>query len=370
MAIMWVITYTPGLSPESEEGYAKEYQVLKEKFIKKAGSKNPYLENFQSEESLVSYVEYGNFIKKKIRVIKDKEGSDINSLDKKYQNKNNAFYEAMVLGDNSSIEDIEGYDSYVSQYRKDLDPIKAESLHKLSKLSEKELLKNSDFYSVASKGKIYLDSEKLKQLKAYQKKYEKNLNSFDGEELESLKEEMKMENELFFTLMSRGKIKVKKTYLENKAAAKLEKSFSRTLIKGANKIKKARKDELVENSFGGSFGKLIEPVTKLAGFDWRVNLAFISTFAAKENFVAVINGIFGISVNADGVLVGAPWTKLNGICMMIALALFPPCIPTLTLIKTETGKVGWMLFVTIYPIILGFMISILVFQLGTLLGFA
>lgn len=180
--------------------------------------------------------------------------------------------------------------------------------------------------------------------------------------------ELYLENPVFFNILKDGAVKIKKDSVDDKNAKETEKNFFKIIDAEAKEIKKERKEALVADSIGGKFGKFLEPFTKFAGFDWRVNLAFISTFAAKENFVAVINGIFGISVNESGQLEGAPWTVLNGICLMIALALFPPCIPTLVLVKTETKELKWMLFVTAYPIFVGYFISILVFQVGTLLG--
>jgi ferrous iron transport protein B len=53
---------------------------------------------------------------------------------------------------------------------------------------------------------------------------------------------------------------------------------------------------------------------------------------------------------------------------MLFMAMYPPCIPTLMMIRLETGSTKWMLFATFYPIVLGMIISILVFTGGNLLG--
>jgi ferrous iron transport protein B len=62
------------------------------------------------------------------------------------------------------------------------------------------------------------------------------------------------------------------------------------------------------------------------------------------------------------------WTALHVLAIMLFMAMFPPCIPTLLMVRLETGSTKWMLFATFYPIVLGLIIAILVFTGGSLLG--
>ncbi|MBW1739320.1 MAG: ferrous iron transport protein B, partial [Deltaproteobacteria bacterium] len=59
---------------------------------------------------------------------------------------------------------------------------------------------------------------------------------------------------------------------------------------------------------------------------------------------------------------------LHVLAIMLFMAMYPPCIPTLLMVRLETGSTKWMLFATFYPIVLGLIISILVFTGGSLLG--
>ncbi len=291
-------------------------------------------------------------IKKKLKKIKDSERNEIVKIDEKFKNENIIYFEAMALGNRENIEDQSMYEEYVSRYKVEVEPIKEKSLSAYNKISTKELVENPEYYKIATGGKYYLSKNLIDNVKSFEKEFKKETKGLNKEDLEKKIDLLGEKYPLEVAILKDSKIKIKETFISDKDAKKIEKAYFGTLIKEANKLKKERKDYLVEHSIGGRFGKFMEPFTLLAGFDWRVNLAFISTFAAKENFVAVINGIFGISIDENGNLIGAPWNMLNGICLMIALALFPPCIPTLVLVKTETKKLKWMLFVTTYPIIL------------------
>lgn len=368
MAVMWVITSLPGLPQEKVNYFQKEYKKAEKKFVKKSGEDNPYLKIFETEKNRVGFIAYSGNLRKKIRKIRDKERSQINKIDKEFQKRNISYFEAMALGNSENIDDQASYEAFVNEYKENTNPIKNESLKAYDALSISELNKHPEFYKIANKGRFNLSRENTKALKTFEKKYKKISKLENQNEIELKLNELQTENPAFFNILKDGKVKIKSDNVSDKNAKNIEKNFFKILVARADELKQERKETLVENSIGGRIGKFLEPFTQLAGFDWRVNLAFISTFAAKENFVAVINGIFGISVDESGQLIGAPWTVLNGICLMIALALFPPCIPTLVLVKTETKKLKWMLFVTIYPIFVGYFMSILVYQLGTLIG--
>lgn len=369
MAIMWVITYYPGLDEESEKIFNNKYEKALKKFEKKSGSDNKYLEYLNDEKSRLAFMKYSDKVDKKLRAIKSEKTESVMDLDDKFKKDNPKYFEAMLLGDESGIKDIDSFDNYRDDYGNNLKPIEDRYISELVELSIKEMNNNPEFYKIVSKGKIYLPKNEIKRIKRFYKEYKENIENIEeNERIIEINNKFRSKNPLYYSIIKDGNIKIKKDFIEDKSAAKVEKSFNKGLIRETQKIKQDKKSKTIEVSLGGIFGKAIEPLTKLAGFDWRVNLAFISTFAAKENFVAVINGIFGIKIGDGGMLIGAPWTVLNGICMMIALALFPPCLPTLVLVKTETGKLKWMIFVIIYPIILGYLLSILIYQFGTMLN--
>ncbi len=212
----------------------------------------------------------------------------------------------------------------------------------------------------------------LKEFGRYWDHYKKKKMGAKGKEAkEALKEKFSRENPEFFKIVNKGKgLDGEKDQYAKAAYAAYKK-----LDKKLKRLDTARRKEVVHVSFAGSFGRFLEPVSKLAGFDWKVNIALASSFAAKENLVATLGTIYSIGEEAGGTLADTmardtaeTWTPLHALALMLFVALFPPCIATLIMVRVETGSTKWMLFAAIYPIILGFIIAIMVFQGGQILG--
>ncbi|RAX51706.1 ferrous iron transport protein B [Helicobacter sp. 16-1353] len=66
----------------------------------------------------------------------------------------------------------------------------------------------------------------------------------------------------------------------------------RKLSNGKNKILREQKNDKIENSLLGMAGRALEPISKFAGFDWKINVAFLSSFAARESAVATLGSIY------------------------------------------------------------------------------
>ena len=210
----------------------------------------------------------------------------------------------------------------------------------------------------------------LKEFGQYWDRYKKQRMSTKNKN--ALKEKFNKENPEFFKIVNRGKgIDGKK----DKQAKKIYGAYKK-LDKKLKRLSIIRRKEVVYVSFAGRFGRFIEPVTKFAGFDWKTNIALASSFAAKENLIATLGTIYSVGNVTSGETLAKSmeedtsetWTPLHALALMLFVALFPPCIATLIMIRVETKSTRWMLFATIYPIILGFIIAIIVFQGGQILG--
>jgi ferrous iron transport protein B len=142
----------------------------------------------------------------------------------------------------------------------------------------------------------------------------------------------------------------------------------------ARELRLERKREVIATSYAGRVGKALAPLTERAGFNWRLNIAILSSFAAKESLVGTLGTLYSVEEGDVGGLTRRlheaepDWTRWNALAILIFVALFPPCMPTLIAIRNETGSFGWMLFAAVYPIVLGFVLAVLVFQAGTALG--
>lgn len=141
-------------------------------------------------------------------------------------------------------------------------------------------------------------------------------------------------------------------------------------------IKTTRRREILQRSLAGRVGRFFEPATMFAGFNWRINIGMLSSFAARENLVGTLGTIYSVSdARAGGEALSATirnneptWTGRNAWALLVFIALMPPCLPTVIAIKTETASVLWTLFAMVYPVAVGFLAAVTVFQLGRFFG--
>jgi len=138
----------------------------------------------------------------------------------------------------------------------------------------------------------------------------------------------------------------------------------------------------LENSYAGRLGKTIEPAMEPLGFDWKLTTGIIGAFAAREVFVSTLGLVFGIGEMDDDALPlrerikndknpdgSARYTPLMGLSLMIFFALACQCMSTLAVVKRETGGYKWPAFLFTYMTALAYICSLVVFQIGSLLGY-
>ncbi len=139
----------------------------------------------------------------------------------------------------------------------------------------------------------------------------------------------------------------------------------------------------LENSYGGRLGHAIEPAIAPLGFDWKIGVGIIGAFAAREVFVSTLGIVYSVGGEADEA--SEPlrtalreektpegtraYTPLVGLSLMIFFALACQCMSTLAVVKRETGGYRWPLFLFAYMTVLAYVVSLLVYQGGKLLGF-
>ena len=165
-------------------------------------------------------------------------------------------------------------------------------------------------------------------------------------------------------------------------AKELEKALKKLLTFRTNALTAIRK-ERIDNSLLGKIGRALEPASRYAGFNWRVNVAVLSTLAAKENSVSTLGALYiketgesegeGGEKNTDTLeqrmkRQEGDLTPLHAMALMLFMVLCPPCLPTIMAIRVQTGSTGWMLFAFFVPLILGLLAAVLVFTGGSALG--
>jgi ferrous iron transport protein B len=138
----------------------------------------------------------------------------------------------------------------------------------------------------------------------------------------------------------------------------------------------------VEHSIGGLAGKLIEPVIKPLGFDWKMGVGIIASFAAREVFVsglAVVHGVGSADENSPSLREAlraetdprsgqAIYTPLVGTALLVFFVLACQCMSTVAIVRRESGGWTWPIFMIAYMSALAWLGSFAVYQGGKLLG--
>lgn len=212
-----------------------------------------------------------------------------------------------------------------------------------------------------------LSDERLLALLNYFTAYKSaKLNASGKAANQAVSAKFKERNPDFFTFVARTKDKqVRQAQKALKKLAGKRKSLRREM-----------KEERIVSSFLGNVGRMLEPVTGYAGFDWKINVALLSSFAARESSVATLGVLFqegadeqqnleqrmGTEASSTG------RTALMATAVIIFFSLYPPCLATTIMIRVQTGSYRWMMFSFIFPTILGLAAASTVFTVGTLIG--
>ncbi len=134
------------------------------------------------------------------------------------------------------------------------------------------------------------------------------------------------------------------------------------------------KNDKITNSYLGTLGRTLEPVSRYAGFDWRINVAFLSSFAARESAVATLGSIYeqgATDASAEEVMArDGAYTPVHAAAMILFMILTPPCIATMVVVKLQSGSYKWMLFAIFFPISLGIVLSALFFSAAVQFGWS
>ncbi len=128
----------------------------------------------------------------------------------------------------------------------------------------------------------------------------------------------------------------------------------------------------------GRLGRVLTVVTDPLGFDWRTNVALVGGLAAKEVIVSTMGTAYSLgqgakkSVDAEPLakrLAASPgWTPLAAFALMIFVMIYSPCVATLAVIRRETGGWRWPLFAMLHHTLVAYLLALLVYQGGRLLG--
>jgi len=126
-------------------------------------------------------------------------------------------------------------------------------------------------------------------------------------------------------------------------------------------------------SAAGRVGRFLEPAIRPLGFDWRIGTALVGAVAAKEVFVAQMGIVFAVGAGDDTSehlrqRLRDRYSPLIGLCIMIFALISTPCIATFAITRQEAGSIKWALAQSLGLTALAWLITFIVYQGGTLLG--
>ncbi len=141
-------------------------------------------------------------------------------------------------------------------------------------------------------------------------------------------------------------------------------------------LRREMRSERIETSFLGMIGRSLEPVTQYANFDWKINIALLASFAARESSVATLGVLFDQEEGENATLeerMGEQQAEegrgpLSAMVLMLFFALYPPCLATVIMVRVQTQSTGWMTFSIIFPTLLGLVVASAVYTSAAALG--
>jgi len=131
----------------------------------------------------------------------------------------------------------------------------------------------------------------------------------------------------------------------------------------------------LENSYVGLMGRAIEPVIQPLGYDWKIGIALVTSFAAREVFVGTMATLYSVgddqtegplkekmraAVRSDGTPV---YSLATGVSLMLFYVFAMQCMSTLAIVKRETRSWKWPIIQLIYMTGLAYVFSLAAYQL-------
>lgn len=164
----------------------------------------------------------------------------------------------------------------------------------------------------------------------------------------------------------------KRKEIENVYALKIKNDPNNATVYQAEKS-----SALLEYSYAGIMGRSIEPVIRPLGYDWKIGIALITSFAAREVFVGTMATLYSVgedadensetlrnkmksAVRADGSPV---YTRATGFSLLVFYLLAMQCMSTLAVVKRETGSWKWPMIQLVYMTGLAYLLSFITFTI-------
>ncbi|MDQ8052935.1 MAG: ferrous iron transport protein B [Pedobacter sp.] len=172
------------------------------------------------------------------------------------------------------------------------------------------------------------------------------------------------------------------TYGPSKRMDNIEKKYTALTANVQDSVKLAsferdKAAEKLENSYAGLLGQTIEPMIKPLGFDWKIGIALITSFAAREAFVGTMSTIYSVDSSdedtstirdkmrlATNPETGVPvFTFATALSLMLFYAFAMQCMSTVAVVYRETKSWTWPVTQLIYMTAMAYVASLIAYQL-------
>ncbi|HBI16487.1 MAG TPA: ferrous iron transport protein B [Desulfobulbaceae bacterium] len=132
----------------------------------------------------------------------------------------------------------------------------------------------------------------------------------------------------------------------------------------------------LRRSLAGRIGLAMEPLSRLAGFDWRTNISLLGGFAAKEVIVSTLGTAYSLgavdpdqsSSLKDRLIRDPNWNAVVALAFLAFIMFYAPCLVTVVCIAKEAGSWKWALFSIVFNTALAFLMAVAIYQGGIALG--
>jgi ferrous iron transport protein B len=154
--------------------------------------------------------------------------------------------------------------------------------------------------------------------------------------------------------------------------------------KNAANARREQASEQLRHSFAGMLGRLIEPAIAPLGFDWKIGIGIVTSFAAREVFVSTMGTVYSVAGSdgaeaeqetlartmqsqkrPDGSLM---FTPLTGVTLMVFYVFALQCVSTIAVVRRETNSWKWPIFQWAYMGALAWVLAFITYNGGRLLG--
>ena len=131
-------------------------------------------------------------------------------------------------------------------------------------------------------------------------------------------------------------------------------------------LKKQKEELYVKYSIAGRVGSFLEPISRLAGFDWKLNVALLGGITAKEVIVSTLGTVYSLQEDEENISLSQKiasdpdWNVLKSISFIVFVLLYSPCLVSIITIAKEASW-RWAIFSLFFNTAFAFCLSVLIF---------